>query len=81
MKLITNSKFYLDFSKWVSKHKFDEFGRPLKKNGTLLNGNLSSNGYPSTVITDNNGKARNVEIQQKNVRLTSVCQKVVFTIG
>lgn len=64
MKLITKSKFYLEFSKWVDAHDFDEFGRPLKKDGSLLNGNPKSNGYPSTILIDNNGRKRSVCIHK-----------------
>lgn len=63
MKIITNTKFYLENSKWISEHDFTSSGEIYKKDGTKVNGYLVGN-YFYVTIRGNDGRSRSHSVHR-----------------
>ena len=62
-EILKNTDFYLEFSKWIDAHKFNEEGQPVDENGNVIRYSLHEN-YPVIRITNNYGKSKPVRIHR-----------------
>lgn len=62
-EILKNTDFYLEFSKWIDAHEFNEEGQPIDENGDVIRYSLHEN-YPVIRITNNYGKCKPVRIHR-----------------
>lgn len=63
MKIITNTRFYLENSKWINGHRFDESGKIYRLDGSRIKGYPIGN-YLYVGITGNDRKLRSYAIHR-----------------